>query len=312
MRSKLILFLIIYFTFCNELQSQFRLSVLDQFQASLNVGPLFFLGDLGGGVGTGTKFIKDINLPETKLSFEFNITYKPFEWLGIRSGFLHGTISGNDKNSPNNLPIDTYLFERNLNFQSKLDEIHLGIEFVPLHIFSFREKSFLNKLQLYGFTGVGAFIFNPKTIDIDGELVELRPLRLEGQGFSEYPTTQTYSLLQANVLTGVGIRYFINANTFFGIETIHRILFSDYIDDVSEKYYVDPLLFDKYLSPENAIRAKRLYYRGFYNLGGSLPHKAGLVRGNPKNTDAYFTISIQFGTKLFRQKYKGLKCPSNF
>ena len=36
-------------------------------EAGLNFGPTFFLGDLGGKVGKGTAFIKDLNYELTKL-----------------------------------------------------------------------------------------------------------------------------------------------------------------------------------------------------------------------------------------------------
>lgn len=38
------------------------------YEIGANVGPMFFLGDLGGNRGVGTTFIKDVNLPTTKLT----------------------------------------------------------------------------------------------------------------------------------------------------------------------------------------------------------------------------------------------------
>ena len=36
-------------------------------EAGINVGPSFFLGDLGGNAGKGTRFIKDVNLQFTNI-----------------------------------------------------------------------------------------------------------------------------------------------------------------------------------------------------------------------------------------------------
>ena len=38
-----------------------------KWEAGLNFGPTFFLGDLGGNAGYGTHFIKDVNLELTKM-----------------------------------------------------------------------------------------------------------------------------------------------------------------------------------------------------------------------------------------------------
>ena len=39
------------------------------YEAGITVGPSNFLGDLGGNMGKGTTFLKDNNIPLTKLFF---------------------------------------------------------------------------------------------------------------------------------------------------------------------------------------------------------------------------------------------------
>ncbi len=78
---------------------------------------------------------------------------------------------------------------------------------------------------------------------------------------------------------------------------------------MSANFYVDPNLFDTYLSVEDAIRAKRLYYQGLYNLGTVTPTNSGLPRGNPNNNDAYFGQSLQLGFKIYPKRENRLKCP---
>ena len=53
-------------------------------EIGLNFGPTFFLGDLGGKVGKGTTFIKDLNYQLTKLMKGAFISIYPNEWLGFR------------------------------------------------------------------------------------------------------------------------------------------------------------------------------------------------------------------------------------
>ena len=56
-----------------------------RFEVGFNVGPSFFLGDLGGHRGKGKRFVKDLNLPLTQLMAGVFATYYPNKWLGIRA-----------------------------------------------------------------------------------------------------------------------------------------------------------------------------------------------------------------------------------
>ena len=175
-----------------------------------------------------------------------------------------------------------------------------------------RRVTIFDKIQPYGFMGLGLFRFNPKAQDSDGTWVALHPLRLEGQGFVEHPSSKPYQLIQTNLLSGVGIRYYLNESLYIGTEIVYRKLFTDQIDNVSANYYVDPALFDLYLSAADAARAKRLYYQGLYDLGGQLPSQMGLPRGNPDNNDAYFGQNIQIGIKIYPRKENRFNCPTTY
>ena len=83
--------------------------------------------------------------------------------------------------------------------------------------------------------------FNPKA-KLDGQWVELKPLRLEGQGMAEYPDRKEYNLIQMEVPMGFGFKYYLKENMYVGLEVLHRQLFTDYIDDVSTSYR-DPIVF---------------------------------------------------------------------
>ncbi len=290
--------------------SQDKLGIFRKVELGVNTGPLFFLGDLGGNVGAGSRFFKDIDWPETKLGAGIQLNFFPNNWISLRTAFYHGAVAGNDIHSPNVTSNDIFRFNRNLHFRSRIDELSASLELYPLRMIPTNRKTILDIIQPYALFGVGLFHFNPQAKDIDNVWIDLHPLRLEGQGFAEYPNSKSYKLTQLNLLGGVGLKYYLNERTYIGMEVVYRKLFTDQIDNVSAYNYVDPATFDTYLSAAEATRAKRLYYQGNYNLGGQLPHEAGIPRGNPNENDAYFGQSIHIGTTIFpRLGDKRMKCP---
>lgn len=50
-----------------NIAAQSQASILRKIELGFSTGPLFFLGDLGGNMGAGTKFFKDIDWQETRL-----------------------------------------------------------------------------------------------------------------------------------------------------------------------------------------------------------------------------------------------------
>ncbi|MFZ9695043.1 MAG: hypothetical protein ACO3AY_04130 [Chitinophagaceae bacterium] len=293
-----------------NLGAQHKLGFVKKVELGVSTGPLFFLGDLGGNVGAGSRFLKDIDWPETKIGAGIQLNIFPSNWISIRTAFFHGAVAGNDIHSPNLTTNDIFRFNRNLHFRSRIDELSASLELYPLRIIPTNRKTILDIIQPYALFGVGLFHFNPQAKDIDNDWIDLHPLKLEGQGFEEYPDSKPYKLTQLNLQGGVGIKYYLNERTYVGVELLYRKLFTDQIDNVSAYYYVDPATFDPYLSPAEATRAKRLYYQGNYNLGGQLPHEAGIPRGNPDENDAYFGQTIHLGTTIFPSaRDKRMKCP---
>ena len=65
-------------------------------EIGIGLGPAFFLGDLGGTNGEGRTFIKDVNLPLTKLSKGAYINIYPAEWLGFRLAINQTKLEGYD------------------------------------------------------------------------------------------------------------------------------------------------------------------------------------------------------------------------
>lgn len=286
-----------------------------KFEIGIGLGPLFFLGDLGGNYGEGTTFVKDVNLPLTKLAKGAYVSFHPTEWLGFRFAINQGKLEGYDSIIVDKGGSENARKIRNLQFRSNLLEAYIGAEFYPTVFFE-QYDGLQGKFRPYGIIGVGVFKFNPQGeyIAPNGTRawVDLQPLRLEGQGMSEYPDRPEYKLTQLEIPMGVGFKYYIFENMYVGAEVLHRKTFTDYVDDVS-KDYIDPILFDKYLTPAQATMAKQLYNRQNLLPGASQTRPAvGEQRGDPKDNDAFFSTILRFGWRL-NQEGPGLRqmrCPS--
>jgi hypothetical protein len=265
-------------------------------ELGLGFGPMFFLGDLGGSAGIGRDFIKDLDFPLTKFSKMIYANYYPSEWIGFRLALNHGTLAGNDAQAPNKGGAEVDRLLRNLSFKTSILEGYLAAEIYPTVFFE-QYDGLAKKFRPYGLIGIGMLKYNPKA-KLDGQWVELKPLRLEGQGMVEYPNSKEYSLMQKEIPMGFGFKYYLKENMYVGLEVLHRQLFTDYIDDVSTGY-VNPDVFANYLSPADATKARRLYYRGNYTNAVSNP---GLIqtfqRGDPKDQDAFFSTILRFGWRL--------------
>jgi hypothetical protein len=281
-------------------------------EVGVGLGPLIFLGDLGGSQGIGRPFIKDVDIPLTKLDKGVFVNVTPNEWLGFRLAANIGVLEGDDKLAPNKGGDEVTRLERNLNFKSNLIEGYFAAEFYPT-VFVERYDGLAGKLRPYGVIGIGMYHFNPKTKDDNGNWVALQPLHTEGQGFAEYPDRKVYKLTQMEIPMGFGVKYYLKENMFIGFEVLHRKLFTDYVDDVSTNY-IDPILFDKYLTPQNAALARELNYRGTYAWANSRPGAiVGEQRGDPKQNDAFFSTIVRLGWRLNNKPYgsqaKQLRCP---
>ena len=98
--------------------------------------------------------------------------------------------------------------------------------------------------------------------------------------------------------TGGGVKYMLSSKVQLGLEAGLRKLFTDYLDDLSSTY-IDPSLFDKYLTPQQAINAKILNNRQLENHAGP-----GGKRGTRTNNDGYFTFCIKASVVIGRERMK--------
>ena len=291
-------------------------------EVGLGIGPLFFLGDLGGNAGVGKRFIKDVNLPLTNIAKGAYVALYPAEWLGFRIAINQGRLEGYDSVVKDKGDAEYYRKKRNLQFRSPLLEAYAAVEIYPT-VFMEQYDGLQGKLRPYIVGGVGVFKFKPQgkyyTPDGRGTWVDLQPLHLEGQGMAEYPDRPNYKLMSLEIPVGVGFKYYIKENLFVGFEIMHRKSFSDYVDDVSTDY-IDNTLFANYLSPAQAAVANQLYFREGFVPGGTTNRVPfiGEQRGNPKQNDSFFSSILRFGWRLNDSNSpngraaRQMRCPSYY
>jgi hypothetical protein len=287
----------------------------------IGIGPLFFLGDVGGNYGRGTTFVKDVNMNTTKTAVGGYVMMYPTEWAGIRLAANYGKIEGYDHVINDKGGAERFRKDRNLQFRSMLAEVYVSAEFYPT-VFLERKDGFAGKFRPYGVIGIGGFHFNPKgeytAPDGSKKWVDLKPLRTEGQGMKEYLDRPEYALTQVEIPMGAGVKYWIKENFYMGMEVLHRKTFTDYIDDVSTTY-IDNTLFANYMSAEKADMANQLYYRENQTGSGSVSRPAlNEQRGNPKNNDAFFSTTLRLGWRIGAgntsegRAFRQVRCPSFF
>ena len=292
-----------------------QLSAGNYFEGGFTVGPMVFLGDLGGHVGKGTPFLKDYNMNATKLSYGVYLAAHPNELIGFRLSVNFGKVDGDDNYIVSHGGYEEARLNRNLNFKSDISEANFMLELYPTVLFEDQPTEVTGRLRPYGVIGVGIFHFNPMGSYIDPNTsqstwVYLQPLHTEGQGFPEYPDRKNYSLTQMNIPMGVGIKYYISEKVNLSFEVLHRKTFTDYLDDVSTNF-VDPSLFSANLPAGDAQIAKAMANKSpLQGIPGSA-FNPGDKRGDPTQKDAYFTFGLKLGIRLGRDHSydNSTRCP---
>jgi opacity protein-like surface antigen len=264
------------------------------------IGGINCLTDIGGNKGVGKKFIKDINWKNTQLCTNVYGGVFIKDIFGIRLEGTFGKVKAYDsilsKYKDDNATKGRYY--RNLNFRSNISEFAIIAEFHPLMLQDFVDKE-PPLFSPYILAGIGRFNFNPQTY-YQGQWIDVRPLRLEGQGFAEYKDRTMYHISATSFPVGLGVRYEVNEGLVARLELSHRFTSTDYLDDVSKGAYVDPALFSNYLSGNDAFLATQLYNR-HAELDPNYVPVTGDIRGKSKNNDSYFTFNLKVGITLGRK-----------
>jgi hypothetical protein len=263
---------------------------LKHHEAGISIGVANYYGDLQNKL-----------FPSSNYHPMIGLSYKMFmnPHLGLRFGASFATLSADDKNSSilaNQL--------RNLNFKTRVFEVHAGGEFNFWPIDRVR-----NKVSPYVFAGVGLFYANPYTNGLNGERVYLKPLSTEGQGLPMYPDRKPYSSLNVSFPFGAGVKFLVSDNIIISAEMGLRPTTTDYLDDVS-KSYVNLDSLNRY----KGMQAVRLSYRGNDNpdWDSNYPdytYKRGDSRTNDWMWFGNVTFSIYLNAKGNSRTYWQTDCP---
>lgn len=260
-------------------------SIAQRVNLNLFLGTSNYQGDLQD---------KRFTFNQSHLAVDAGLSYDLTERLSLRGGILLGKVSGDDRQGRNRI--------RNLNFSSGLTEGHLEAQY---YITPLGQHS----LTPYLFAGLALYHFNPYTHDTSGTKHYLKPLSTEGEGFIS--GKDYYHLTQMAIPFGGGVKLSLSDKINVGLELGFRKLFTDYLDDVSDKY-VDKNL----LLANRGTTAVELAYRGNEIKDGSPVYPdGGAQRGSPKAKDWYYFTWLTLSYKLGADRKKGDKsqwaCPKN-
>jgi hypothetical protein len=273
-----------------------------KYEFGINVGPSNFLGDVGGHQGIGQTFIKDNNIEMTRLMKGVFFSVAPSEFINFRLSLSFGRVEGADSIIKGKGGMEETRKYRNLSFQSKISELYVAAELYPTVFLEEDASDLFHKFRPYGILGVGVFHFNPQTYYTDASgyrtLVDLRPLRTEGEGMPNHPDRKMYSLTQVNIPYGVGIKYFISEKVNIGFEIVNRKTFTDYIDDVSTKYIADQDFYNYFGAGSHTADIAAQVANRPPQGGVSHRYDAGQKRGTATNNDAYYSTTIKLGIRL--------------
>jgi len=260
---------------------------------SIGIGFSNFLGELGGRDQIGSDFIYDLEWSETRPSLQAAYRYQLGSRFYAKAQFAFAIVGGNDA-----LTKEIFRRNRNLNFRSAIFELTAQVEF---DVVQFGQNNQLyNALKrnrhtsaIYLTLGAGAVRFNPKG-NLSGTYYSLKPLNTEGQGFEDGP--EEYSLFSFVIPMGIGYRFDINNDWSVCAEIVHRVTFTDYMDDASTVYYDNELIQQTNGELAAYFADPSLGYYVDEDTGDRVPLNStftGAQRGDPADNDAYFTVMFK-------------------
>src|SRR5690625_3048832 len=294
-------------------------------ERGFSLGATIGFTDLWGDVGTKSPIDHYINsnfyndpLKNMRGMVHFFGRYTYVPGISFRAGIGYGQLYATDAwNEDKALKTQNYnddavqRYVRNLDVHVNIWEASLLFEFAPLQLIDWSTGRIApRRVQPYLIAGISGFHFNPRGTYKDlvtgtETLVELQPLRTEGQGFKspdiDFP--DHYSLWSGAGVAGLGLRFDIKSNFTIGLEYQLRMTMTDYLDDVSGEY-IDPFYFDiaHQGNPKQAYLSRRMADKSREVIPG-MENVPGSLRGSEGN-DMFSSVSITLYWKL-----KGRKNP---
>lgn len=294
-RIFILLFPLLLGTLCAS--AQFR------WDYGIHVGAANYLGEIGGRDRGARPIWWDMQLNQTRQMVGAFLRYR-LNHFAVNGGINYGRIQGSD-----NLTNYTLRYSRNLSFRNDLIELTAKGEYNFITIRDLGSRgSFQWDLDAYIFLGAAVFYNDPKA-QLRGQWYSLRPLQTEG-------LDKTYSPIQPAIPFGIGsyVTYrrksskktqrnsdrSVRSVHRFGFELGLRYTFTDYLDDISTNFPLQPDELKSDLARELSNRSSEVKDDAQFGL---LSHYApGGIRGNPKNKDFYIFFSLTYGKALKPRK----------
>lgn len=179
-------------------------------EVGLNVGAAGYMGDLN------QRNILDFS----GLAFGGYVKRNFDAYWGVGIHYNYGKIKDNDASSSN-----ADFRARNLNFSTSLHELSILGDFNFLDYFAGGGR---RNFSPYIFAGLAGVRFNPKAV-YQGQEYELRYYNTENVHYKNYAFSIPY---------GVGVKYRITEKLGLFSLLGYRTAFTDYLDDVGERYPV--------------------------------------------------------------------------
>ena len=206
----------------------------------VSLNSMNYFGDLAPKSGWAST---DISFTKPGIGLVADYKYAPR--VTFFANLTYGALRGDDFESADpGDPNARYRYIRNLQFRNRIIELAVGGK---LDLFTNR-GTYLSRpiINPYIFGGVAVFHHNPEAIAPAadqlgepiaeaGKWVDLQPLGTEGQYSGDY-NVKPYKRIQISLPVGIGAKYTLNSFLDISFEVGYRILFFDYIDDVSGNY----------------------------------------------------------------------------
>ena len=255
----------------------FNLSFGQGWEAEVMTGVSGYNGDLTQ---------KLVSFKTLRPGLSINVKYNIDNTIVVRGGISWLNVTADDKYNK-----QADIKRRNLNFKSTIWEANLCAEL------NLMEPELFYSYP-YVFAGVGLYHFDPYTFDKDNKKTYLQPLGTEGEGIPGYPNRKPYSLTQFCMPVGGGWKFNFNKKYDIIYELGYRLLFTDYLDDVSTTYVSPQILF-----ANKGAKTVELAYRQAPIPDYNLPVN-GDTRGNPKVRDGYFFSGLKLLVHLGKDQPK--------
>ena len=235
-----------------------------------------------GGVAAYNGDLTDKIFPKKVTNGAIGITanYELTDNIMLRGGYTYTVVGGADRFSK-----DSSLVARNLSFETSISEFSLVGEYYLLNLYE-------NRISPYIYAGLALYHFNPYAFNGGTDKIYLKPLSTEGQGLPGYADRKPYSLTQAAIPFGGGVKFAVTDNLHLGLEVGLRKLFTDYLDDVSTSY-ADP---NDLLAGRGQL-AVDMSYRGD-DVGNPVYPAKGAQRGGSQKDDTYYFTGLHLTYRL--------------